>query len=53
MGQLVCRYAGAVFAEFGGRLYTMVAQVPQSGWAARETDFRKIAQSFKVFVPTG
>jgi hypothetical protein len=42
-----------VFAESGGRLYTMVAQVPQTGWGAREADFRKIAESFKVFVPTG
>lgn len=46
------RHNVAVFAEFGGRLYTMVAQVPQSGWAAREGDFRRIAESFRVFVPT-
>ena len=47
------RHNVAVFAEFGGRLYTMVAQVPQSGWASREADFRNIAESFRVFVPTG
>ena len=47
------RHNVAVFAEFGGRLYTMVAQVPQTGWAAREADFKKIAESFRVFIPTG
>jgi hypothetical protein len=42
-----------VFAEFGGKLYTLVAQVPETQWKTREADFKTIAESFRVFVPTG
>ena len=47
------RHNVAVFAEFGGRLYTLVAQVPETRWKTREADFGNIARSFRVFVPTG
>jgi hypothetical protein len=47
------RHNVAVFAEFGGKLFTLVAQVPETQWKEREADFRNIAESFKVFVPTG
>ena len=47
------RHNVAVFAEFGGRLYTLVAQVPETQWKTREADFKTIAESFRVFVPTG
>jgi len=47
------RHNVAVFAEKGGRLYTLVAQVPEVDWARRREAFRKVADSLKVFVPTG
>ena len=47
------RHNVAVFAEFGGRLYTLVAQVPETEWETRRDDFRRTAESFRVFVPTG
>ena len=47
------RHNVAVFAEFGGKLFTLVAQVPETQWKERDADFRNIAESFKVFVPTG
>ena len=47
------RHNVAVFAEYGGRLYTMVAQVPEMGWGSRGEQFRRVADSFRVFVPTG
>ena len=47
------RHNMAVFAEFGGKLYTMVAQVPQTEWPKREASFRAVADSFRLFVPTG
>ena len=42
-----------MFAELGGKLYTMVCQVPEADWKGREAAFRKTAESFRVFVPTG
>ena len=47
------RHNIAVFAELGGKLYTMVCQVPEADWKGREAAFRKTAESFRVFVPTG
>ena len=47
------RHNVAVFAEYGGRLYTMVAQVPEMGCGSRGEQFRRVADSFRVFVPTG
>ena len=42
-----------MFTEKGGRLYTLVAQVPEVDWVRRRDEFRRVADSLKVFVPTG
>lgn len=47
------RHNVAVFTEKGGRLYTLVAQVPEVDWVRRRDEFRRVADSLKVFVPTG
>ena len=47
------RHNIAVFAELGGKLYTMVCKVPEADWKGREAAFRRTAESFRVFVPTG
>ena len=47
------RHNVAVFTEKGGRLYTLVAQVPEVDWGRRRDDPCRVADSLKVFVPTG
>jgi len=47
------RHNVAVFVTRGSSLFTLVAQVPEEKWDSRREDFFKIADSFRVFVPSG
>jgi len=43
----------AVFATRGTTLYTFVAQIPETRWLEMRETFFDMADSFRVFVPTG
>ena len=47
------RHNVAVFVTRGSALFTLVAQIPEEKWTSRRNDFFKIADSFRVFVPSG
>ena len=46
------RHNVAVFVTRGSALFTLVAQIPEEKWTSRRDDFFKIADSFRVFVPS-
>jgi hypothetical protein len=47
------RHNVAVFATRGTTLYTFVAQIPETRWLEMRETFFDMADSFRVFVPTG
>ena len=47
------RHNVAVFATRGSTLYTFVAQIPESRWLSMRDSFFAMAESFRVFVPSG
>lgn len=47
------RHNVAVFVTRGSTLYTFVAQVPETRWPERREAFYFMADSFRVFVPSG
>ena len=47
------RHNVAVFATRGSTLYTFVAQIPEARWLSMRDAFFAMADSFRVFVPSG